>query len=71
MFKEFDKRFTINGRELARVRRKLDVTQSRFAYLCKWSGPYQWRIEHGHVRTVSEATHNVIIGVLTELGYKK
>lgn len=64
MFKLTDTRYRINGRKLAQAREAMGLNQSQFAYACDWSSSYQWQLENGRVDAVSEATKNVIEGVL-------
>lgn len=66
LFKESERRFELNGRELGRLRRAAGITQKRFAYLCGWSQPYQCKLEKGEYTTLSEESMNVIKAVLTK-----
>ena len=60
MFKLHDQRYTVDGAKLRRARMKKGYTQSQFAYICGWSGAYQWKLEAGRVETIGEATKNII-----------
>lgn len=64
IFKIIDKRYQIDGRELARSRAKTSLNMSEFAYRCGWSCSYQWKLENDRVDTLSEGAKKVIEGVL-------
>ena len=60
MFKLVDKRYAVDGRKVRIAREKKGLNLSEFAYICGWSPGYQWQIEDGCHRTISESTKNVI-----------
>ncbi len=66
IFELHDRRYRVDGRELARARAKTGLDMSEFAYRCGWSCSYQWQLENDRVETVAEATKNVVEGVLRE-----
>lgn len=67
VFTMHEKRYRLNGQQLANVRRRTtELTSQQFAGACGWSPSYQSRLERGLVDTVSEATKNVIETVLRE-----
>ena len=64
IFKLHDQRYSVDGRELARMRVEMGKNMSEFAHKCGWTCSYQWQLENDIVESVSEATKNVIEGAL-------
>ncbi len=64
MFTLVDTRYKIDSRKLRLAREKIGLNMSEFAYACGWTPQYQWKLENSRVNAVSEATKNVIAGVL-------
>lgn len=60
-FGEIEERVEVVGHRIAQLREKIEISQRKFAKLCKWSKSYQFLLENGKFKTVSLFTAEVIM----------